>query len=405
MDTLEEEVSQVDIQAQIRADFSMLESGQAIYLDSSSTSLKPVHVARAISDVHSQHCSNVGRSNHRIAEYITSEFEEVRTKVALILNCYVDEVAFSFNCTDSINTVANSISLTESDQVIVSELEHHSNLLPWLNRAKVKTVRTLESGTVDLDHLEELLKTPTKLVSVTHASNVTGNIQPVEEICRLAQQYGAMSLIDGAQAMGHFLVDVKAIDCDFYAFSAHKMMGPSGVGVLYMKRDKQDLLGFSRYGGGMVNMVTSDAVSYHSGPAKFEAGTPNIEGVIGFGVALDYIANIGIDFIHKHNQAMADYFINHKNSDRNIIYPFPLALKRIPVFTFRPTGKIDINYISRILSDRYKIAVSTGFQCNQPLYRRKMIDGGIRVSLHVYNNRSDIDRFFQAIEELEIFLA
>lgn len=388
----------------IRSNFSMLEYGHSIYLDSSSTSLKPKNVARTISEVHNNYCSNVGRSNHRIAEYITGEFEGVRTKVALMLNCYVDEVAFSFNCTDSINTVVNSISLSETDQVIVSELEHHSNLLPWLNKARVKVVRTLASGILDLNHLEELLKTPTTLVSITHASNVTGNIQPVEKVCKLAQKYGALSLIDGAQAMGHFRVDVKAIDCDFYAFSAHKMMGPSGVGVLYMKREKQGVLSFSRYGGGMVNVVTSDAISYHNGPAKFEAGTPNIEGVIGFGSALDYISDIGIEYIHTHNQGLSDYFINHKNFNRNIYYPFPLTDNRIPIFTFRPTGKIDINYLSRVLSDRYNIAISAGYQCNQPLYRSKKIDGGMRVSMHVYNNRSDIDIFFQAIEELEIFL-
>lgn len=399
-----DEVENVDKHALLRADFAMLSNGN-IYLDSSSTSLKPVQVAQAIGKVYSHYCSNVGRSNHQIAEHVTSEFENVRTKVALMLNCYVDEAAFSFNCTDSINTVANSLHLTNEDQVIVSELEHHSNLLPWLNRAKVKVVRTLESGTIDLDHLEELLKTRTRLISVTYASNVTGNVQPVKEICRLAKQYGAISLIDGAQATGHFHVDVKDIGCDFYAFSAHKMMGPSGVGVLYMKRDMQSLLGFSRYGGGMVNMVTSDAISYHTGPAKFEAGTPNIEGVIGFGAALDYIANVGVEYIHRHNRSLSDYFINHQNADRNIIYPFPLASDRIPVFTFRPKGNIDINYISRILSDRYKIAVSTGYQCNQPLYRRKNIDGAIRVSLHVYNNRSDVDVFYQAIEELEMFLA
>ncbi len=404
MNSVVDEVKRVDKHALLRADFAMLSSGN-IYLDSSSTSLKPVQVAHAIGRVYNHHCSNVGRSNHQIAEHITSEFENVRTQVALMLNCYVDEAAFSFNCTDSINTVANSLHLTSEDQVIISELEHHSNLLPWLNRAKVKIVRTLESGRIDLDHLEELLKTTTRLVSVTHASNVTGNVQPVKEICRLAKQYGAVSLIDGAQAVGHFPVDVKDVGCDFYAFSAHKMLGPSGVGVLYMRRDVQSQLGFSRYGGGMVNMVTSDAISYLTGPAKFEAGTPNIEGVIGFGAALDYIANVGVDYIQRHNRSLSDYFISHQNADRNIIYPFPLAPDRIPIFTFRPKGNIDINYISRIMSDRYKIAVSTGYQCNQLLYRKKNIDGAIRISLHVYNNLSDIDVFYQAIEELEMFLA
>lgn len=389
-----------------REDFLLLDNAPWIYFDNAATSLKPKCVLGAIISYHRYSASNVGRANHLLAEQATLAYEAVRAKAADFLQCYCDELVFTFNCTDSINLAAQAMGLTADDQVLVSNLEHHSNLLPWLARAQVSVVRTDDQGLIDLDHLESLLRDkPVKLVAITYVSNVTGNVQPVPQICRLAHTHGALTLIDAAQAVGHLSVDVGALDCDFLAFSGHKMLGPSGVGMLYIRRDLQSALGCGRLGGGMVNKIDGQQIDYHTGPARFEAGTPNIEGVLGLGAALDYLNRAGLDNIERNDRTLEAYFWDRAQRCEQLVFPFPRAPQHLPIFTFRPRGKVDIHTISRLLSDRYQIATSAGFQCNQPLYRKLGLTGGIRASLHLYNDAAEIDRLFDAFDDLSLLLS
>lgn len=392
--------------AAAREDFLLLDNTPWVYFDSASTALKPKHVLDAIISYHRDYASNVGRANHLLAEQATLAFESVRAKVADLLQCYCDELVFTFNCTDSINLAAQALGLVPGVHVIVSELEHHSNLLPWLARAQVSVVRTDAQGLIDVDHLHSLLRNkPAKLVAATYVSNITGNVQPVAQICRLAREHQALTLIDAAQAVGHIPIDVNALDCDFLAFSGHKMLGPSGVGVLFMRRSLQPTLCCGRRGGGMVNKIDGSQIDYHTGPARFEAGTPNIEGVLGLGAALDYLNRAGVDNIERNDRALEAYFWERAQRCEQLVFPFPRAPQHLPIFTFRPRGNVDINYISRILSDRYQIATSAGYQCNQPMYRNRGLNGGIRASLHLYNETAEIDRLFDALDDLSLLLS
>ncbi|CRM54690.1 putative cysteine desulfurase [Pseudomonas sp. 24 E 13] len=389
-----------------RNDFPFLQDNQRIYFDSSSTSLKPTPVIEAITDYYRNAASNVGRSNHQYAQLSSQLYEASRNKVAGFLGGSADEVIFTANCTDSINLVANALSLGKDDHVVVSPLEHHSNLLPWLFGCRVTVARLDQSGCIDLDHLDSLLAAdPAKLVAVCHASNVTGNVQPVRQLCAIARARGALSLVDAAQTVGHIPVNVGHMACDFLALSGHKMFGPSGIGVLYVRRDLQASMKCHRYGGGMVNKVGSDDISFQSGPGRFEAGTPNIEGAIGLGAAVDYINSLGVQLVHDHDKDLERYFSSQIRTVRNIEMAFPLAPQHLPIFPIVPAGNVELGFVSRILSDRYDIAVSSGFQCNQPLYRSSGINGALRVSMHLYNTRQDIDRLMTALRDLEDLLA
>ncbi|MBU6958360.1 cysteine desulfurase [Pseudomonas sp. CVAP len=389
-----------------RDDFIFLQGNRRVYLDNSSTSLKPMKVINALTGYYRDAGSNVGRSNHRYAEAATGLYEATRLELAYFLNCAADEVIFTANCTDAINLAANTLSLIRGDHVVISPLEHHSNLLPWLAFCDVSVVRLDEEGLVDLDYLDSLLASkPAKLIAVCHASNITGNIQPVADICKIAKRRGTLTLIDAAQTVGHIPVDVESIGCDFLAFSGHKMLGPSGVGVLFACKEVQSSMQCNRQGGGMVNKVDGNEVTFQTGPARFEAGTPNIEGVIGLGAALGYLSDIGYKRIQQHDHSLETYFSKKIQSVPHLYFPFATSKHHLPIFTFVPEGGIDVGFISRILSDKYDIAISSGFQCNQPLYRDRGLNGGLRVSMHLYNTQDDIDRFVNAMTDLQKLMA
>jgi cysteine desulfurase / selenocysteine lyase len=372
-----------------------------IYFDSAATSLKPRAVLEAMQAYYQGYCSNVGRANHLHAEEATLAYESVRSKTAQFLRCRTDEVIFTMNCTDAINLAAQALGLTPEDEVIVSELEHHSNLLPWRVRAAVRVVRSDASGQVDLDHLRTLLAArPARLVACTYVSNITGNVQPVAAVCALAHEFGAVCLIDAAQAVGHLAVDVSALGCDLLAFSGHKMFGPAGVGVLFVRRELQAGLQAGRTGGGMVNRVDHEDFEFHAGPMRFEAGTPNVEGVLGFGAALDYLQQLGQAAIEEQDRDLEAHFRRQVQDLEGLEFPFPWAAHHLPIFTFVPASGIDVAYVSRLLSDNHRIATNAGYQCNQPLYRARGIQGGIRVSMHVYNSRSDVDKLVQALRDI-----
>ncbi|AJC67743.1 MULTISPECIES: aminotransferase class V-fold PLP-dependent enzyme [Dickeya] len=390
----------------IRKDFPIMKKG-IVYLDSAATSLKPDSVIERVNDFYQSFSANVGRSSHFMGQIATENYEDVRSKVASFIGCDSDEVVFTMNCTESINTIASSLNITNDDLVIISELEHHSNTLPWMKYGTVKSIPTDNNGLIDLNILEsQLKKNKVKIVSCCMVSNVTGNIQPVNAIASLARKYGALCLIDGAQAVGHIHVDVKSIGCDFFAFSGHKMLGPSGVGVLYINSNINNKnLSIYKAGGGMVNSINlSHSVEYYSGHKKFEAGTPNIEGVLGLGSAIDYIESIGIDNIEKYGHELNSYLIESISSLSGVNLAFQLSKNRIPLLTLNFNSNIDLNFIARILSSQRKICVSTGYQCNQLIYKRRNLKGGMRISLHLYNSKDDIDALVASLNEVRCLI-
>lgn len=388
----------------IRKDFPMLESN-IIYFDNSSTSLKPYSVLESITEFYTKYTSNAYRGSYINSEYISLKIDETRELVATMLNCSPREVIFTSNCTDSINQLVKMVNINKRTKVICSLLEHHSNYLPWLNNANILTVNLNDDGTIDLIELEKLLKeNKVKLVSVTALSNVTGNVQPIKEICQIAHKYKTLVNLDCCQFAPHYKINVKDIDCDFLTLSAHKMCGPSGLGVIYGKKDLLLKCKKAKYGGGMVDRIIDDEdIRYKEIPYCFEAGTPAIENILGFASAIRYYLSYGYDNIAKRNRELNDYFYKKILESKNIELIFPISKKHAPIFTFKLKNKdLNLNYVAKILSDSANICVSSGYQCCQPLYNSVKEKGGIRVSLQFYNTEEEIDYFFNIIDNLKI---
>ena len=388
----------------IRKDFPMLESN-IIYFDNSSTSLKSYSVLESITEFYTKYTSNAYRGSYINSEYISLKIDETRELVATMLNCSPREVIFTSNCTDSINQLVRMLNINKRTKVICSLLEHHSNYLPWLNNANILTVNLNDDGTIDLIELEKLLKeNKVKLVSITALSNVTGNVQPIKEICQIVHKYKALVNLDCCQFAPHYKINVKDIDCDFLTLSAHKMCGPSGLGVIYGKKDLLLKCKKVKYGGGMVDrIIDNEDIRYKEIPYCFEAGTPAIEKILGFASAIRYYLSYGYDNITKRNKELNDYFYKKILASKNIELIFPISKKHAPIFTFKLKNKdLNLNYVAKILSDSANICVSSGYQCCQPLYNSMKEKGGIRVSLQFYNTEEEIDYFFNIIDNLKI---
>jgi len=390
----------------VREDFPILNNKKdMIYFDNSSTSLKPYTVIEVINEFYTCYTSNAYRGDYINSEIVSLKIDECRELVATMLNCSSNEVIFTLNCTDSINIISSMLKITKRDKVICSILEHHSNLLPWVEKANVITITTDKNGIIDLARLEEELKNnKIKLVSISAASNVTGNIQPISEICRLAHKYNSFVILDCCQYIPHKKIDVKNVDCDFVVFSAHKMCGPSGVGVIYGKKEILKKCKRTKFGGGMVDKVTNlDNIMYKEVPYCFEAGTLQLENIIGFANAVRYYLSTGYDFITEKNNKLNAYFYKKAMKSNNIRLLFPVSANHIPIFTFGlKNEELNIHYIAKILSDAHNICVSAGYQCCQPLYNSVKEKGGIRVSLQFYNTEEEIDYFFDVINRLSI---
>lgn len=388
----------------VRKDFPMLENN-IIYFDNSSTSLKPYSVLESITEFYTKYTSNAYRGSYINSEYISLKIDETRELVATMLNCSPREVIFTSNCTDSINQLVRMLNINKRTKVICSLLEHHSNYLPWLNNANILTVNLNDDGTIDLIELEKLLKeNKVRLVSITALSNVTGNVQPIKEICQIAHKYKALVNLDCCQFAPHYKINVKDIDCDFLTLSAHKMCGPSGLGVIYGKKDLLLKCKKAKYGGGMVDrIIDNEDIRYKEIPYCFEAGTPAIENILGFASAIRYYLSYGYDNITKRNKELNDYFYKKILESKNIELIFPISKKHAPIFTFKLKNKdLNLNYVAKILSDSANICVSSGYQCCQPLYNSVKEKGGIRVSLQFYNTEEEIDYFFNIIDNLKI---
>lgn len=388
----------------IRKDFPMLKSN-IIYFDNSSTSLKPYSVLDSIAEFYTKYTSNAYRGSYINSEYVSLKIDETRELVATLLNCSAREIIFTSNCTDSINQLVRMLNINKKNKVICSMLEHHSNFLPWLNNANILTVDLNNDGTINLIELEKLLKeNKVKLVSVTALSNVTGNVQPIKEICKIAHNYKALVNLDCCQFAPHYKINVKDIDCDFLTLSAHKMCGPSGLGIIYCKKELLLKCKKAKYGGGMVDrIINKEDIIYKEIPYCFEAGTPAIENILGFASAIRYYLSYGYDNITKRNKELNDYFYKKVLTSKNIELIFPISKNHAPIFTFKLKNKnLNLNYVAKILSDSANICVSSGYQCCQPLYNSVKEKGGIRISLQFYNTEEEIDYFFNIIDNLKI---
>lgn len=391
----------------IRKDFPMIQNNpDLVYLDSAATSLKPQCVIDAVVDFYTKHTSNVHRGDYRVAEINDKLYDGTRNLVAELIHCDKDEVVYTHNVSHSLNQIAFGLKpiLKKGDTVLITYAEHASNVLPWFALQKeiginIEYIETDEEANITIDTFKKAIHEGVKVVSVAEVTNVLGSIQPIKEMCEIAHSYGAYMIVDGAQSVPHMKVDVKDLDVDFLGFSAHKMCGPSGVGILYGKKKLLDAMEPVFYGGDMNARFNKDGeMLLKDTPVKFEAGTPNIEGVIGTGAAIQYLLSIGLDNIHEYEKELRAYAIEKLSQLDNIEIINPNNLY----------GPIDFNAKGVFAQDAAgflaskNIAVRSGNHCAKILHNIIHTDQSIRASLYFYNTKEEIDRFVEACKEITL---
>jgi cysteine desulfurase/selenocysteine lyase len=399
----------LDIEA-IRSQFPILHQKvngkQLVYLDNAATNQKPQSVINALEHHYAADNANIHRGIHTLAERSTTAFEDTRKAVQSFINANeVEEIIFTKGTTESINLVASSWGrkyLNEGDEIIVSGLEHHSNIVPWQliaeeKGAKVRAIPVLDNGDLDIAEFSNMLSNKTKLVAVNHASNSLGTINPVHEIIKMSHAAGAKVLIDGAQASSHLTIDVQALDADFYALSAHKMYGPTGVGILYGKRSLLEKMPPYQGGGEMIKDVSFDKTTFNDIPYKFEAGTPNIADVVAFKAAIDFINDLGKENIATYEEELLSYATAQLNEIEGVRI-IGQAQNKVSVISFVVDGihHFDLG----MWMDAKGVAVRTGHHCTQPLMDRFSIEGTTRASFSVYNTIAEIDIFVEALKDI-----
>lgn len=394
----------------IREDFPILSrkvyDRPLVYLDNGATTQKPLCVLDAMREEYLNVNANVHRGVHYLSQQATDLHEQAREKVRKFINAgSVNEIIFTRGTTESLNLVVSSFCdgfMSEGDEVIVSVMEHHSNIVPWQLQAarkgiSLRVIPMNDKGELLLDEYEKLFTERTKIVSVTHVSNVLGTVNPVKDIVRIAHEHGVPVMVDGAQSTPHFAVDVQDIDCDFFAFSGHKMYGPTGVGVLYGKEDWLDRMPPYQGGGEMIESVSFENTVFEHLPFKFEAGTPDYVATHGLATAIDYISSIGIDNISRHEQELTRYCME-RMQEIDGIRLFGTANDKDAVVSFL-VG--DIHHLDMgTLLDRLGIAVRTGHHCAQPLMIRLGIQGTVRASFAMYNTKEEIDVLVEGIKRV-----
>jgi cysteine desulfurase / selenocysteine lyase len=403
----------------IRADFPILNQEHhagvpLVYLDNAASSQKPQQVIDTIDDYYSRYNANVHRGIHKLSEAATVAYEEARIKVRKFINATSRrQIIFTRGTTESINLVAQTwgrANLQVGDVVISTQMEHHSNIVPWQMLAAEKGIRVryvpvLPDGTLDLDAFARILTDePVKLVTVMHVSNVLGTVNPVADMARLAHEAGALILVDGAQSVPHMAIDVQALDVDFFAFSGHKMIGPTGIGILYGKRALLEAMPPWMGGGDMISRVRLEGSEWNELPYKFEAGTPSIAEAIGLGAAVDYLVAVGMDKIHAHEQALTTYALERLSEAPGIrLYGPQDAAKKGSVATFTVKG-IHAHDVAAVL-DQHGVAVRAGHHCAQPLHDMLGIPASARASFYLYNTPAEIDRLVDAIYQAQVTFA
>lgn len=373
-----------------------------VYLDSAASSQTPESVLAAMDAYYRECRSNVHRGMYAVSEEATKRYEDARAKVAAFINADSDEVVFTRGTTESLNLLARSLGglLGPGDEVLLSAMEHHANLIPWQQIAKqrgysLKFIPLDSEGLLDMAAAEKLITPRTKIVSVIHASNALGSIVPVKELFALAKKVGATTVLDAAQSVGHILVDVRDIDCDFMAAGAHKMYGPTGIGLLYGKRQRLETLEPMLFGGDMVIEVKRDDATFTDVPWRFEAGTQNIAGAIGFGAACDFITGIGLDNIRAHERELAGYAIEQLLATGVIVHGTKNVDKRVGAISFTLPG-VHVHDMATILA-REGVCIRGGHHCVMPLMRDMGLPGTSRASLGMYSTKEEIDALIRAV--------
>ena len=378
---------------------------QLVYLDSSNSSQKPISVINCLDSFYKNEFSNIGRSIHALAVNATNKFEETRISIKNFINAdSKDEIIFTKNATESINLVASTFgqqNINKGDEIIITELEHHSNYVPWhyLRKSRGAVINFApinEDGDIIIDKLKSLITSKTKIIAVTHVSNVTGTVVPIKEIVEIAHKKNIPVLVDGCQSAAHIKIDVKDLDCDFYAISCHKVYGPTGVGVLYGKKKWLDKLPPYIGGGGMINEVKKDEISYAALPEKYEAGTMPTAEVVAFNESIKFIQQIGIQNIMNHEKQITDYALE-KLKKINSVNIIGNPKNRIGVISFVIKG-IHPHDISTIV-DEDGVAIRAGHHCCQILHERLKLPATARASIGIYNTKEDIDIFCNSIEK------
>ena len=403
--------------AQIRRDFPILErqvyGKPLVYFDNAATSQKPRQVIDALVRYYENSNANIHRAVHCLGEEATTAYEEAREKVARFINAPSSEcVIFTSNTTEAINLVSYTWArqnIREGDEILLTRMEHHSNLIPWQRVAAEQgaTIRYVElddDQTLALDGLENLFDARTKMMAMPQVSNSLGTINPVEKIGTEARRHGVMFLVDGAQGAPHMPVDVQAIGCDFYAFSSHKMLGPTGVGVLYGRRELLEEMEPFLGGGEMIKKVTYEDATWNDLPWKFEAGTPNIADVIAFGAAVDYLTEVGMENVRQHEVEITDYALRRLSElDHMVIYGPRDLSQRGGVVSFNH-GDLHPHDVGTIL-DRHGVAIRAGHHCTQPLMRQLGVSGTARASFYLYNTLEEVDVLVDALHAAREFFA
>jgi cysteine desulfurase/selenocysteine lyase len=400
--------------SKIRSQFPILNrkvnGKDLVYFDNGATTQKPQSVIDAEANYYTDENSNVHRGVHFLSGLATDKFEETRDAVQDFIGAkHNHEIIFTKGTTDSINLVANGFRtlLNKGDEIIISEMEHHSNIVPWQmcceqSGATLKVIPLLDNGSLNMEEFENLLSDNTKLVAVSHISNALGTINNIETIIKKAHSFGAKVLIDGAQAASHIALDMQKLDADFYCFSAHKMFGPTGVGVLYGKEEILNKLPPYQGGGEMIKEVSFEKTTYACLPHKFEAGTPNISGVIAFKQAIDFITELGVETIAKYEDELLQYATAEVLKIEGLkIYGTAAHKSGIISFNIEGLHPYDIGMIV----DKMGVAIRTGHHCTQPIMDRFNIPGTARISLSVYNTKQEIDVCINAIKKAKLMLS
>ncbi|MFA6200318.1 MAG: cysteine desulfurase [Bacteroidales bacterium] len=396
---------------EIRKDFPLLaekvNKKPLIYLDNAATTQKPLQVIETMNNYYLHLNANVHRGVHTLSQEATNEFEAVRLSVQEFIGAdEKEEIIFTKGTTESINLVASSFCekfLNEGDEIIISELEHHSNIVPWQlaqdrKHFKIKVIPFKDNGELDLQIYKSLLNEKTKLVAVAHVSNALGTVNPIKEIISLAHEKEIPVLIDGAQGVPHFKINVQELDCDFYCFSGHKMYAPMGVGVLYGKRKYLDQMPPYQGGGEMIKEVSFEGTTYNDIPYKFEAGTPSVADVLGLKTAIEYINKIGFDFIQKHEQELMHY-TTQKLLEIGDITIYGTSSQKAGSLSFNLNGvhPFDVG----TLLDQLGIAIRTGHHCAQPVMKHYNIVGTARASFAIYTTKEEIDIFIESMKRVK----
>lgn len=390
----------------IRKDFPFLSSGR-IYLDSTATSLTPEPVLKKVLEYYHDYRANVGRGIYNVAQIATNSYENARVEVAKLINAKPEEIIFLRNSTEAINLVANGIHFNEGDKIVTTILEHHSNYIVWLRQKNTKkielsVVRGDEDGLLSASDFVPHIDSQTRLVAITQTSNVLGVRPPIKEITKLAHDHGALVLVDGAQSVPHMRIDVRELDCDFLAFSGHKMCGPTGVGALYIKESLQELVEPLCIGGGSIEDVGIDYYRLRIGPGKYEAGTPPIAETIGMGAAATYLMKIGMENIENHERMLTRRMLEGLAKIDGIkIYGPKDAEKRAGIVSFNLKG-MNPHDVAVALDEAAGIMVRSGHHCALPLHKHVLNapEGSVRASVYLYNNDEDVEAFLETLEEI-----